>query len=140
MIKVSPFIETIGTEKFKQFLALPFTINMLNSTSNETLFDSWQSINMTNYYKFTNNNKIIIEFYPKYYILYKDISNTTKYILSIPPTINDFINDMQRFNVQLYWTDSIDNNFEPKDYLNANKIKDYYIDLLEKMGKSNELL
>jgi hypothetical protein len=143
MIKVVPFIQTTGGEKFKQFLALPFTIDILypafNEKSCETLFEGWHYKNMMNWHKFTNDDKIILEFYPKHYVIYKNVSNTVKYILSIPITINDFINDMQRFGVQLYWTDWIDKNFEPKEYLHANEIKNYYIDLLGKMGKSNEL-
>jgi hypothetical protein len=143
MIKVVPFIQTTGSEKFKQFLALPFTIDMLypvfNEKSCETLFEGWHCKNMMNWYKFTNDDKIILEFYPKHYIIYKNVSNTIKYIISIPITINDFINDMQRFGIQLYWMDWIDENFEPKEYLHTNEIKNYYVDLLGKMGKANEL-
>ena len=134
MIKVVPFIQTTGSEKFKQFLALSFTIDMLypvfNEKSCETLFEGWHCKNMMNWYRFTNDDKIILEFYPKHYV---------KYILSIPVTINDFINDIERFGIQLYWMDWIDKNFEPKEYLHVNEIKNYYIDLLTKMGKSNEL-
>jgi hypothetical protein len=61
-------------------------------------------------------------------------------MLSIPTTIDDFINDMNRFGVQLYWTEWIDNNFEPKDYLKSDEIKEYYSNLLLRMGKSHELL
>ena len=144
MIKVVPFIQTIGSEKFKQFLALPFTIDMLYPVFNEkscnTLFDNWHYKNMLNWHKFSNDDKIIIEFYPKYYVLYKNISNNIKYMMPLPKTINSFINDMNRFNIQLYWTNWIDENFEPKEYLHVDEIKNYYVDLLGKMGKSYELL
>ena len=61
-------------------------------------------------------------------------------MLSIPQTIDDFINDMNRFEIELYWTNWIDINFEPKEYLKSEEIKTYFINLLTKMGKSNELL
>jgi hypothetical protein len=143
MIKVVPFMQTSGSEKYKNFLALPFTIDMLypvfNDKSCETLFDDWRGKNMVNWYKFTNEDKVVLEFYPTYYTVTKNVPNAIKYMLSIPRTINDFINDMDRFDVQLYWTNWIDINFEPKEYLNSEEIKTYFVDLLGKMGKSNEL-
>jgi hypothetical protein len=143
MIKVVPFMQTSGSEKYKNFLALPFTIDMLypvfNEKSCETLFDDWRGKNMVNWYKFTNEDKVVLEFYPTYYTVIKNVPNAIKYMLSIPRTINDFINDMDRFGVQLYWTNWIDINFEPKEYLNSEEIKAYFVDLLGKMGKSNEL-
>ena len=60
--------------------------------------------------------------------------------LPLPKDINDFINDMYRFEVQLFWTEFIDENYEPKDYLKKEEIENYYKDLLKKMGKSHELL
>lgn len=144
MIKVVPYIQTSGSEKFKNFLALPFTIDMLYSISNnkssEILFDGWHGKNMVNWYKFTNDDKIILEFYPMYYIITMNTSNSAKHTILLPKTIDDFINDMQRFGVQLYWTEWIDKNFEPKDYLHIDEIKPYFVNLLSKMNKSNELL
>jgi hypothetical protein len=144
MIKVVPFIQTLGRDKFKQFLSLPFTIDMLfpvfNDKSEPTYFDGWHGKDMINWHKFTNDDKIILEFYPTYYTIRKEVKNGTTYMLSIPTTINDFINDMNRFGVQLYWTEWIDNNFEPKDYLKSDEIKEYYSNLLLRMGKSHELL
>jgi hypothetical protein len=46
---------------------------------------------------------------------------------------------MNRFGVELYWTRWIDENFEPKEYLHVDDIKKYYVDLLTKLDKSNEL-
>jgi len=144
MIKVTPYNKTIGCEKFKEFLAKSFRIDMLypilDDKSCETLFDNWRGKDMVNWYKFTND-KYTLEFYPTYYRL----KNNKKldgfgYMMSIPETINDFINDMDRFGVQLYWTPWIDLNFEPKEYLHADEIKDYFNNLLTKMGKSHELL
>ncbi len=145
MIKVAPYNETAKSEKFKEFLAKSFTLDMsypvYNDQSCETLFENWRGKNMINWYRFTNENKIILEFYPTYYTLKKNKPiDSIKYMMSIPETINEFINDMYRFDVQLYWTKWIDENFEPKEYLHVNEIKNYFTDLLGKMGKSHELL
>lgn len=143
MIKVVTFNKTRGSEKFKEFLAKPFKIDMLyqfNDQSTDTLFDDWRGKDMINWYKFTND-EYTLEFYPTYYTLKKNKPiDSTKYMMSIPETIDDFINDMDRFKVQLYWTNWIDQNFEPKDYLSINQIKIYFKDLLIKMGKSEELI
>ena len=144
MINVVPYSETTGSEKFKEFLTKPFTLDMLypvfNDQSCETLFENWRGKNMINWHRFSNDDKIILEFYPTYYTVRKDVKDAITYMLSLPTTINDFINDMKRFGVQLYWTEWVDQNFEPKEYLRVDKIKDYWIDLLAKMGKSHELL
>lgn len=144
MIKVTPFIYTNKTEKYKKFLNEQFKIDMLypifNEGSCKTLFYGWHGKNMLNWYKFTNDDKIILEFYPTYYTVQKNIPNSIKYMLSIPKTINEFINDMHRFGIDLYWGEWIDFDFEPIDYLHLNSIKEYYVNLLGKMDKSHELL
>lgn len=144
MIKVTPYNETIGCEKFKEFLAISFKTDMLYSIfydkSCETLFENWRGKDMLKWSKF-NNDEYTLEFYPTYYTLKKNKPvNSTKYVIPIPKTINDFINDMVRFDIQLYWTPWIDLNFEPKEYLHKDEIKNYFSDLLTKMGKSHELL
>jgi hypothetical protein len=148
MIKVVLFIQTIGGEKFKEFLAKPFTIDMLypvfDNGSVETLFEGWHGKDMNNWYKFTNEEKYVLEFYPNYYIVTKEAktfkaNDVVKYQMPIPKDINDFINDMHRFGIQLYWTKWVDENFEPKDYLDKDMISKYYKDLLFKMGKFNDL-
>lgn len=143
MIKVVPYIETIGTERFKNFLSVPFTIDMLypvfNEKSCDTIFDGWHGKNILSLYKFTNDNDFVLEFYDDYYTIKKNEGNLN-YRLALPKDINDFINDMSRFGIQLYWTKWIDDNFEPKDYLNKDEISNYYADLLNRMGKFNELL
>jgi len=144
MIKALPFILTVGSEKFKQFLANPFTIDMLypiyDINSCATLFDGWHGKNMVNWFKFTNDDKVILEFYPKYYTAKNNEPNSIKYMLSLPENIGEFVNDMNRLGIELYWTELIDKNFEPKDYLPTNELKIYWTNLLEKMGKSSELL
>jgi hypothetical protein len=144
MTKAVPYSETKGSEKFKKFLAKPFTLDMLypvfNAASCDTLFEGWRGKNMVNWHKFTCDD-YVLEFYPTYYTIKKNKpADSIKYMLSIPKTIEDFINDMNRFGVELYWTTWIDENFEPKEYLRVDEIKNYWIDLLAKMGKSHELL
>ena len=144
MIVIENYNNTIGSKKYKEFLDKPFTLDMLypvnGDTSIDKLFEGWRGKNMINWFKFTNDNKFILEFYPTYYQVKKDLPNSITYIMSIPITINDFINDMKRFGVELYWTEWIDNNFEPYEYLPKNEIKNYYRKLLGKMDKSHELL
>ena len=145
MIKAVPFILTTGGEKFKQFLAQPFTIDMLypvfGDKSCVTLFDGWRGKDMVNWHKFTNDDKTVLEFYADmFYSVKKNIAGSTAYQLKTPKTIHDFLNDMDRYGIQLYWTQWIDDNFEPKDYMNKDEIRTYFVNLLTKMGKSHELL
>ena len=147
MIEVVPFIQTLGTEKFKEFLIQPFTINMLATIPHHVpipiLFEGWRGKDMSNWYKFTNEEKYILEFYPTHYIITREVKvgwDALKYQKPIPRDIDDFINDMNRLNIKLYWTDWVDQNFEPKDFCEKDKIKDYYVDLLGKIDKSFELL
>jgi len=145
MAIVVPYKETKGSEGFKEFLATPFTIDMLypvfGNKSRDTLFDEWRGKDMLNgWSKFTSDD-YTLEFYPTYYTIKKNKPvDSIQYMLSLPVTIDDFINDMNRFGVQLYWTEWIDQNFEPKEYLSVDEIKNYWTDLLAKMGKSHELL
>jgi hypothetical protein len=136
MIKVAPYIQTIRTEEFKKFLSLPFNFNTLNPQNELTLFDCWRCKDMVNWHKYTNDDKIVLEVYAESYNI--TVKSKT-YTLPNPTTINDFIGDMNRFNIQLYWTNWIDENFEPKDYLRKDEIRMYYFNLLNKLGKSHEL-
>ena len=149
MIQAVPFILTLSTEAFKEFLTKPFTIDMLypifNENSGDTLFEGWKGKDMSGWYKFINEEKYILEFYANYYIITKDNptfkANTEamKYRLPLPRDIDDFVNDMNRFNIDLFWSAWICENFEPKDYLRKEDIEKYFSDLLIKMGKFNEL-
>lgn len=140
MIKAVPFIQTIGTDKYQSILSQEFDIKMLCllSDNDETkiLFDGWRGKDMLNWFKITNEDGIILEFYPEHYIISKKGSNI-KYQQKKPKTINNFIDDMNRYEIQIYWGDWIDEVAEPKDYMNKNKIKDYYNNLLKRIGKIN---
>ena len=140
MIKVVPYIQTIGSEVFKKFISLPFSVNLLYSITSEeginVIFDGWYGKNMGTYYKFYNEEKVVLEFYAGYYTI---IKNTKKYVLPLPKTINDFINDMDRFEIELFWNQWMNDNFEPKDYLHVDEIPTYFTNLLVKMKKEQDL-
>ena len=140
MIKVVPYIQTIGCERFKEFLTVPFSIDMLASITNDksvdVLFDGWRGKNMMNWYKFTDDDNNVLEFYANYYNIK---TKTTSNQFPIPKTIGDFINDMTRINIQLYWSEWMNENFEPKEYFDKDEISNYYADLLNRIGKSFEV-
>jgi hypothetical protein len=142
MIKAVPYIQTIGGERFKNFITAPFTIDMLypifNKKSCDTIFDGWKGKDMLGWHKFTNDEGFILEFYPDYYLV-KKIKGNTNYRLALPKDINDFINDMKRFGIEIYWSQWVDDNFEPKEYMDKEEILNYFTDLLTRMGKSHEL-
>lgn len=141
MQKVATYIQTIGCEMFKQFISLPFSVNLLYSITKEeginVIFDGWHGKNMESWYKLYNEENIVLEFYAGYYIAKFPKKESIK--LPLPRTINDYINDMDRLGVQLYWNQWMDDNFEPKDYLHVDEISKYFTNLLVKMDKSKEL-
>jgi hypothetical protein len=144
-MKAVPFIYTSGSQTFHDFLSVKFKIDMLYPLLGDKdcfrLFDGWRGKDMGSYYKFTNEQEIVLEFYPNHYdICRKDGRNVVKHkIAFLPDNINDFINDMYRYGVELYWSQWVDEHFEPKDFLHKDDIKPYYVDLLNKLDKGFEL-
>jgi hypothetical protein len=140
MIKVTPYLETMGSEKFKKFLAQPFTFDQLSKLHGdiEVLFDGWRAKDMNSWVRYTNDDGVVLEVFLTHYNLKKSGKELT-YRLTPPSSINNFIEVMNRFGIELYWTRWIDENFEPKEYLHVDDIKQYFIDLLAKLDKSNEL-
>jgi len=141
MIPVTPYIETIGTADYKHFLNQPFHHELLAITygdKTEPLFDAWRGKFMNSWYKYTNEDEVVLEFYAQYYNVQSGkLDNVQR--LPLPKTINDFINDMLRLEIVLYWKPIIDVKFEPKDYLPVAEISQYYVKLLASMEKSHEL-
>lgn len=136
MIKVFTYIETVGSEKYKVLLNNKFSLNLFNK-SNNFHFYGWYVKSMGNWDKVTSDDGTILEFYPTHYKIHKkEISHQ----MPLPKTVNDFINDMYRFGFNLFWGESIFNDLEPKDIFSSDEIKKYFEVLLEKMGKSFELL
>ena len=142
-MKVVPYIQTIGCEMFKKFISLPFSINLLYSVTPEeginVIFDGWHGKNMGTYYKFYNEEHVVLEFYAGYYTVCKNMKKDVPQKLPLPKTINDFINDMDRFEVELFWNQWMNDNFEPKDYLHVDEIPTYFTNLLVKMKKEQDL-
>ena len=134
MIKAVPFIQTIGTEKFKEFLLQPFKTEQLDSNTDKELFYDWIYTDEETY--FNKIGRITLNFHSTFYLVQLNDAN---YKLPIPKTIDDFVNDMMRVGVEIYWSDLVDEKFEPKDYLQKDEIRKYFETLLNKMGKFNEL-
>ena len=136
MIKVTKYSDTKGTKKFKDFISEKFDIEMLNPENDKRLFDGWSFEKHNNYHEIINDSAQL-EFHDNYYVI--KIKNVPDIIASFPATIEEFINDMARFGVELYWNDWIDKIMDPKDYLYPEKIKLYYETILKDEGKSHEL-
>ena len=142
MIKAVPYIQTIGSEKFKQFLTQPFSFDFLFTHKNNehTLFEGWKWKDMGNWQRFTNEDKVVLEFYPDVsYSIKKPTTSGNHWQLPIPKTLNDFINDMDRVEVPIYWSEKVDQDFEPKEYLHAEEISKYFTHLLIRMGKTDDI-
>lgn len=137
MIKVSRLVETIGSQNFKEFLLTPFDFKMLFGEN--SYFDGWREKNMGTWVKYTNDDGVILEVYAETYKIRRP-KDVVIYEIPIPKDINEFIEDMYRFNITIYWKNIIDELFEPKEYLNVDEIHEYYVRLLSKMNKSFELL
>ncbi len=143
MIETARFINTIGDEDYRQFLNQNFNIDMLypilGDNSNDTLFYGWRGKDMGSWHKFTDEYGNVLEIYPNT-IKIKKHKDVVSYELPHPTTLNMFIEDMYRFDIKLFWAKWVDENFEPKQYLNKDNIKTYWMKLLEKMDKSHELI
>jgi len=111
---------------------------VFNEKSSDTIFEGWKGKDMLSWHKFTNDEGFILEFYPDYYLV-KKIKGNANYRLALPKDVNDFLNDMNRFGIEIYWSQWIDDNFEPKEYMHKDEISNYFTDLLARMGKSHEL-
>lgn len=125
MMKVIPYINTLGTVRYKELLSSPFEFSML-----ETHFVGWEK---NDYHQYVSSSGTSVELY-----------NGTEYIINkvtlpAPETLNDFINDMRRLDEDLFWGDWMEENYEPKDFLPQNEIENYYMELLESIDKGHEL-
>lgn len=112
-MKAVPYIETRGSERFKEFLQTPFKISDV--------------------YKFKDIEAGVFSTEKGLYYRYSVL------IGPIPTILNEFISDMKRIGINLEWKPEIVKDFEPKDYLPENEIRQYYETLLKKMNKGYEL-
>lgn len=115
-MKAVPYIKTLGTKIFKNFLNTPFHFGMLDNENGMFEIENGFDIKIhENYYEMKGNK------------------------IPLPKTINDFLYDMYRYDVSIKWKSKILNDFEPKDFLSEDAIENYYRDLLNKMEKDGEL-
>ena len=138
MLNVVPLIKTVGTVKFKELISREFKLEMLYDINlDNVLFDDFKYKNMLTWHKFYNDD-VVLEFYTTEY----NIKKNDSYVKSqpIPITLNDFINDMFKYDIKLTWSKWVDMNYEPIDILDKNEIKSYYKEMLKKIEKSFELL
>ena len=142
MIKVTPYIDTIGDEDFKKFLSQESRVDMLSPVFGDdslpTLFADWRGKFMLNWHKFVNGEDVTLEFYPDQYKLKRP--GNEDMTLKLPKSLNSFVNTMAILEIPMYWSSLIDEQFEPKQYMASDEIEDYYRELLAKMDKSIELL
>ena len=139
MNKAMPYIYTIGTKEYKNFVLQTFNIELI-----QTLFVGWKLIKDENNIKLINEKgTILLTFHPQLYIFvyYRiDFMEKTQYYydLSVPKTLNDFISDLHRCN--LIWNDEALKNLTPKDYLPENDVESFYRKSLNEIEKNNEII
>lgn len=124
--KAIPLKFTLGTVPYKNLLNNKFDV-LFNNT--QILF---KNMDITPNTIEIGNNVFKIEDN----LLYVN----SKYILPIPKTIGDFIEMCNNMDIDIYWTELVTDTLEPKDFLEQNKIRTYYEELLTIMDKSEELL
>ena len=130
MMKVVPYIETLGTKEYGEFISAQFDFKQITK-----YFSDWKGKEMGDWHKYTCNG-VTLEFFPTYY----NINNNGKALrLPTPMTLNDFINDMNRLGIDLFWSEWVEKNMQPKDFLSQNEIRNYYKQLLTDIDKKHEL-
>jgi hypothetical protein len=125
-----PYIDTMGSHKYKDMVQQPFIHKDIPK-----LFKDW--IN-TEYYQYDKpNDKLFdrVKFYFGYYTI-----NSNEYRLPLPKTINDFISDLNRCNINVQWNEEIINKMNIRDYYKQTEIKKFYNSLLKQLDKLNEIL
>jgi len=111
---------TNGNKKFTEFLSKTFVCDKLfpvyGKSSVTTIFQGWQGEKKNHWCRFTNENGDILEFYAEgQYVIKVNRESRDVYQLKTPRTINDFIDDMEKFGIQLYWSDWVVKKFHKKN-------------------------
>ena len=138
--KAVPYIDSVGKKEYQKILLQLFNISFLirtNKNFDDTLFHGWSGMEMAgSWYKLENfEEKTTIEFYSTYYHVMKKFGLQTKYVLPLPRTLNDFISDCNRCDVNLWWNENAIKQYTPKVLLIQSDIDLYYKDILIKIGK-----
>ena len=118
MKQVLPDIGTKGNKKITEFLSKTFVCDMLypifGDSSVTTVFDGWQGELNYNWSRFTNDDGDILEFYAEgVYVIKVRNESRDVYQRRTPKTIEEFIDDMKRFGVQLYWFNWVVKKYHP---------------------------
>ena len=113
-------IRTTGNRKFTGFLAKQFVCDMLypvyGESSVTTIFDGWQGKYHNYWSPLTNENRAFLEFFPEgHYVIRARDESKDCFQRRTPKSIEEFIDDMYKFGIQLYWSDWIVRKFKPKD-------------------------
>lgn len=116
MNQVLPDIKPAGIKGFTKFLTKQYTCDLLfpvyGKSSVSTIFQSWQGELMNHWCRFTNENGDILEFFPEgQYVLKPRNESNNSFQLRTPKTIKEFIDDMKKFGVQLFWSDWVVKKF-----------------------------
>jgi hypothetical protein len=154
ILEASPYLETNGSDKAKKELYnQPFHFNRIaNKTGIQpeklggfwesddafverlagwkleeinVLFDGWVCKDMFHYQEIVYKNKnIIITFEPTVY----EVNYLGKKFLFpvLPDTIDDFINDLKRIGIKLFWKSKIADIYGITNVTSNKKIIDYY--------------
>lgn len=95
---------------------------------------NWTVIKYNIYkFEFLSNNTYVVEYY--------DESETlVKYTLPKPNILGDFIDDMTRLNIPLFWNPHIVDNYEPHNLLDVDLIENFFREKLNNIEKGFELL
>ena len=118
MKQVLPDIGTIGNKEFTEFLDKQFVCDMLFPVYGEhsvtTIFQGWHGELMYNWTRFKNDNGDILEFYAEGQYVAK-VRNESRdvYQRRTPKTIEEFIDDMKMFGIQLHWSDWVVKKYHP---------------------------
>ena len=129
LVRAVPIKHTLGTDKYKNIINVKFSIDLISN--DKSLFKNC-------YYN--DNTKTLLIYNNNLHFENNLITINNKYVITIPKTISDYIDIMYILNIELYWSDHIIDQLEPKDYFEMGKIRRYYEEMLLLMDKSKELI
>ena len=168
VIEASPYIDVNTNEKAKKELyALPFEIsrvankisierpvkmfgfwesdnayqdrlNLWNEEEKYRLFEGWSCKDMYHFQEIYNKstNTIITFEHTEYEVNHQG----RKFLLPLlPETIDDFITDLKRIGIALFWKQEIADIYGINNITSNKKIIDYY-EFVKKLGNANEQL
>jgi len=126
------------SKEYKDFLLQKFEVGNLFYINEDVqqLFIEWSGKNMEGWYKVVNIYKdITFNFFSDEYKIFTKTKTGT---FPFPRNLNDFISDCERMNIDLYWNiPYLDTLFPTKIYMKIDDMKQYYKELLTKIGKSD---